>query len=347
MEKLLSIIIPTYNKVILLEKCLTSVLNHKWDDILEVIVVNDGSTDNSLEIAQKYQREFPDILKILDKENGNYGSTINAALPIVQGKYVRILDADDWFDEIGFHKYLTELANIDADLIMTHLMYEYTSGKLKAICYYKWEYNKVYQFDEVAGDETFKDMFMHAVTYRTNLLRENGYKQTEGVSYTDNEWVFYPMFYVKSVVFINALVYHYVMGLEGQTMSPEMYVKNIPHTQEFCKRMINNYAKFIITNNEKNRREYLFFRLKWFIYPLYKIYLLLQSDEEFNPNLVDDLDITIKKADPLLYKEFAQFYIGHTFHFRYITYWRRFHIRMPKICLRHWKKTGRLKIFPI
>lgn len=347
MDKLLSIIIPTYNKEVLLENCLLSVLQHDWDNILEVIVVNDGSTDNSLKVAQKYQKLYPDILKIINKNNGNYGSTINAALPIATGKYVKILDADDWFDGNGFRKYLTELAKIDADLIITHFMYEYTSGKLKTVCYYKWEYNKIYQFDEVAGDETFKDMFMHAVTYRTELLRKNGYKQTEGVSYTDNEWVFYPMFYVQSVVFINALVYHYVMGLEGQTMNPQTYVKNVPRTQEFCKRMINTYANFLKTNNEKNRREYFFFRLKWFICPLYKIYLLLQSEEEFNPKLVDDLDITVKRADPLLYKALAHFSVGHTFHFRYITYWRRFRIRMPKACLRHWERTGRLKIFPL
>lgn len=351
MEKLLSIIIPTYNKENLLEDCLLSVLHHDWDSILEVIVVNDGSTDNSLKVAQKYQAEYPDILTIIDKKNGNYGSTINSALPIAHGKYVKILDADDWFDGKGFRKYINELKNIDADLVITHFMYEYASGKMKAICYYKWEYNKNYQFNEVAGDKIFKDMFMHAVTYRTEMLRANGYKQTEGVSYTDNEWVFYPMLYVKTVAFINALVYHYAMGLEGQTMSPEIYVKNAPRTQDFCKRMLSAYAEFLKNNSknedEKARKEYLFFRLKWLIYPLYKIYLLLQPKEEFNPALVDDIDLAVKKADPLLYKALAHFSVGHTFHFRYITYWRKFRIRMPKCCLKHWERTGRLKVFPL
>lgn len=347
MQKLLSIIIPTYNKENTLNKCLSSFLSHSWDHLLDVLVVNDGSTDNSLDIMRNYKNEYPEIIQIIDKKNGNYGSTINAALPLAKGKFVKVLDADDWFDEVGFNKYMDQLQKTDADLVITHFMYEYASGKMEIESYYKWEYNKVYNFDSIASDSRFKNMFMHAVTYRTELLREHEYRQTEGVSYTDNEWIFYPMIYVKSVVFLNVLVYHYAIGLEGQTMAPEIFVKNVPRTQDFCKRMLKTYADFLECNTEKGRNEYLFFRLKWVIYPLYKIYLLIHSDKEFNSELIDDIDLAIKETDMALYNEMARFSIGHMFHFHYITYWRRYRIRIPRFFINRLMKKGKLGVFPL
>lgn len=67
-------------------------------DRLEVIVVNDGSTDGSLDIIRRYEQKRPDLIKVIDKANGHYGSCVNAGLGIATGKYFKILDADDWFD---------------------------------------------------------------------------------------------------------------------------------------------------------------------------------------------------------------------------------------------------------
>lgn len=340
MQKVLSIIVPTYNKETTLDKCLSSVLSHAWDDLLEVLVINDGSTDHSIDIANSYQRQFPEIVRVVDKKNGNYGSTINAALPLVKGKYVRILDADDWFDETEFGRYLFDLKGVDADLIVTHFMYNHVSGYMETQSYHQWEYGKIYDFEDVASDKLLLDkLFMHAVTYRSSILLENGYKQTEGVSYTDNEWVFYPMFYVKTVVFLNYLIYHYSVGVDGQTMTPDIFIRKAPETLDFAKKMILAYGNYVRRGvYEKNRRLYLLCRLKWFIFPLYKIYLVLHTKEEFNPSLVDDLDTVVKKADIELYKAMAHFSVGHVIHYHYISYWRKYRLRMPRWLVRHLMK---------
>ena len=96
--KLLSIVVPTYNMSAYLCRCLDSVTRDDVPDTLELIVVNDGSTDNSLSIMQEYAKKRPDIINIIDKTNGHYGSCVNAALKVATGKYFRILDADDWLD---------------------------------------------------------------------------------------------------------------------------------------------------------------------------------------------------------------------------------------------------------
>ena len=91
--KRLSVIIPTYNMAALLPQCLDSLVRSAAASSLDVVVVNDGSRDASLSIAQRYADHHPDIVRIIDKPNGNYGSTINAALPTLKGEYVKILDA--------------------------------------------------------------------------------------------------------------------------------------------------------------------------------------------------------------------------------------------------------------
>ena len=87
MDKILSIIIPSYNMEAYLAKGLDSVLSIDNPSPLDVIVVNDGSKDGTLEIARSYATRFPGIVNVIDKENGHYGSCINAGLKIAQGKF--------------------------------------------------------------------------------------------------------------------------------------------------------------------------------------------------------------------------------------------------------------------
>ena len=118
-EKTLSIVIPTYNMSAYLCRCLDSVTREDIPSSLELIVVNDGSTDNSLAIMQEYETKRPDIVKIINKTNGHYGSCVNAALKVATGKYFRILDADDWFDTNQLIQFLKKTETIDVDLIIT------------------------------------------------------------------------------------------------------------------------------------------------------------------------------------------------------------------------------------
>lgn len=119
--KLLTIIIPTYNMEALLEKDLTSLVleNAEQRAKLDVIVVNDGSKDHSSEIAHQFAERYPEEFRVLDKPNGNYGSCINAALPMIEGKYVRIMDADDTYYTENLPAYLDVLEQQDAELVLS------------------------------------------------------------------------------------------------------------------------------------------------------------------------------------------------------------------------------------
>ena len=129
MEKILTIVIPTYNMQDYLRRCLDSLIVPEEQMMqLEVLVVNDGSKDNSSAIAHEYQDKYPGTFRVIDKENGNYGSCVNRGLKEASGKYIKILDADDWFDNDTLAQYLIYLTALDVDLVLTDFKIVYENS---------------------------------------------------------------------------------------------------------------------------------------------------------------------------------------------------------------------------
>lgn len=235
MEKLLTIVIPTYNMEELLPRCLDSLVTPVINDKVEVLVVNDGSKDNSLKIAQTYEKKYPNVIKAIDKENGNYGSTINKGIEIASGKYFRILDSDDFYSNSGLIELVNRIENTDVDIILTN--YRRDRGRIHDI--YKGLDNLKdikLDFDEV-DLSLFPNFAMHGITYKTSILRENNIRLQTGISYTDSEYCFYPLPFVKTMEYYDLLVYCYQVGRPGQTVDVNSQVRSIPHMMKIINRM--------------------------------------------------------------------------------------------------------------
>jgi glycosyltransferase involved in cell wall biosynthesis len=325
--KILSIIVPTYNMEDYLKRCLNSVLNHKWDEDLEVIVVNDGSTDRTLQIALTYKEKFPEIVTIMDKENGNYGSTINAALSVIQGKYVKILDADDWFDTNEFERFIKQLRNIESDLVISDFTINYILGQKKKKIFSSNKDDKIYDFS-IMSSPNLLNLEMHAITYNTELLKKNNYTQTEGIFYTDQEWMFYPMFFVDRISFIKANVYQYLIGREGQTVDSNVKKGNISHVLIGIKKMLSDYS---LLEKEiklsKERKTYLLYRIGRRISGIYQSYLF-QSNKDFNAAKMKEFDTYVRLKNKDVYLLVKK--IGLNQFIPYINYWRKYEKRMPQ-----------------
>lgn len=245
--KVLTVVVPTYNMEKYLDKCLSSLIVPELDllDLLEVLVVNDGSKDRSSEIAHGYEHLYPNTFRVIDKQNGNYGSCINAALPNASGKYMKILDADDYFDTIVFQKYLRELVNVETDLVITD--FEEVDEGYKSIIINSMSSNlpqeTISPFEKLCQDRGFYTLQMHQITYRTSILKDMGYLQTEHISYTDTEWSFSPMYYVHTFYYIPNILYKYLVGRIGQTIDVDQMRKKY---NDFCvmsESLISFYSK--------------------------------------------------------------------------------------------------------
>lgn len=304
MNKILTIIIPTYNMEKYLRRCLDSlIIDEEGMKKLEVLVINDGSKDSSLQIAHEYQDKYPDTYRVIDKENGNYGSCINRGLKEATGKYVKVLDADDWFDNGNFAKYVRVLYELtyEVDVIYTSLTLQFVCGENQRIIANNVEFKKKYKFDEFDFEEKGcrNLLVMHAITYRTEILINHHYFQDVGISYTDIEYDMIPMYYIDTIMFVDLNVYQYLLGREGQTVSPIINAKNLNQYFRVYDRLIVTY-KEIFKNKSiicKNNARIVMFNLLSTIFSVALYYGPKNND--VNNKLLEiynqskDIDITL------------------------------------------------------
>lgn len=247
-NKILTIVIPTYNMEDLLERCLDSfVIDDVYMEQLEIIIVNDGSKDKSSVIAHNYQNKYPGIFNVIDKPNGNYGSCINAALKVAKGKYFRICDADDQYETKNLISYIDMLNSTDADIVVSPYSTMTFDGKYEKSTKVPQELvSEVFYLDDFDFYEykMTDSLVMHCLCVKTALLRNNGYRQLEGISYTDTQFVFYSLLYSKTITFYDKQIYKYYLGRDGQTMSPQSLKKSYMHLYKNAENMVDKYASY-------------------------------------------------------------------------------------------------------
>lgn len=225
-----------------LRHCLDSLLiDEEGMKQLEVLVINDGSKDSSSLIAYEYQAKYPETFRVIDKENGNYGSCINRGLKEATGKYIKVLDADDSYDPKLLSEYLKLLQKYDVDLILNTFDIVNNKGYVVRSHNYRVPTLKILEFEKYAA-ELF-DLEMHSVAYNRLIFQELRYHQTEGISYTDQEWVFLPVTNVRDVLFFDKPLYKYLVGREGQTVNPKVAARSLAHKQKGLFSMMEMYRK--------------------------------------------------------------------------------------------------------
>lgn len=236
MKKILTIVVAAYNKEKMLSRCLDSlIIESSLMEMVQVIVVNDGSADSTLQVAQKYEKDYPGYFTVIDKDNGNYGSVMNTALPLSVGKYFRTLDADDWYNTEDYAKFVKELGDTDADMIITQREdYDSDINEKKRntpIFGHEVPVWKDINSKEIDwNDITIKgNLNVPHITYKTELLRRSKLHWIEHIFYTDTMFDFWPLRFVNVVRFLPLNVYVYLTGSNDQSTSPVNVRKNLPH----------------------------------------------------------------------------------------------------------------------
>ncbi len=292
MEKILTIIIPTYNMEALLRRTLDSLLIPAGREQLDVIVVNDGSKDASSAIAHTYADRFPETFRVVDKPNGNYGSCINAALPLARGRYVKILDADDYFDTTALAAALPKLDALDADLVLTPFNTHFAATD--SIHTFTPPYAEGQRLNP---DETeIVQHEMHSVIYSTPFLRSAGYTQSEGISYTDAEWTLLPMLTARSVTTISDNIYQYLIGREGQTMDADVLARRVGELEQIVGRMLSAAAATPLT---PPRKAFIDTYIRTRLNIIFKIELV--KNDTTNTDALARLDAQVARYDTTLH----------------------------------------------
>lgn len=232
MVPILTVAIPSYNSEEYLSQSVDSILQVSASDI-EIIIVNDGSTDKTAEIADRYAELNPGKVRVIHKENGGHGSAINAGLAAALGKYFKVLDSDDWLDQHALVRVLDTLRNQDEgvhlDLLITNFVYEKQGKRLKRGVHYRRTLQRrgIFGWDEVGRFPPWQYLLMHSMTYRTELLRECDLHVPENSFYVDNYFAFVPLPAVKRMRYLDVDFYRYFIGRADQSVNEKVMISRI------------------------------------------------------------------------------------------------------------------------
>ena len=228
---LVTFVVPCYNSASFMKRAIESLLAAKRH--CEILLINDGSSDNTSEIAHDYARKYDDV-RAIDQENANWGGVVNRGLAEASGIYFKILDSDDYFESDALNQVLDALAetleNDEApDLLITNYVYDHLASNSQRIMQYRsfFPQNRIFHWSEMGRQGQDKFIMIHAAWYKTSLLRESGVKLPTGVSYMDSLLLLHPMPYVKTLYYLNVEPYHYIIGREGQSVEIDVVKKHI------------------------------------------------------------------------------------------------------------------------
>ena len=299
MEKILTISIAAYNAESDISRCLDSLINSGVLEKLDVVVVNDGSKDQTSKIVKEYVEKYKDSIHMIDKDNGGHGSTINSSIKVAEGKYYKILDSDDWVDSNNLAKLVCYLEANNVDLVLNpyhEVAYsDHSVKKMVEMERNQLEYEIKYDIKKLSEKCV---LFMHSLTFKTDVIKKMGSIIDEHCFYVDMEYSIFPMLYVRDFVYLDYSVYQYLLGSQTQSMNIQNMIKRREQHLKVIKRLIEFY-----NNNESklciNLRNIIRLRIKYAVYQQYKIYF---SMSEKNALLeVKKFDSWLKKANLDLY----------------------------------------------
>lgn len=304
--KLLSIAVPCYNSEKYMSKCIDSLLVGGED--VEILIVDDGSTkDRTAEIADEYAAQFPDIVKVIHKENGGHGSAVNAGIANATGLYFKVVDSDDWVKEDSYKQILDklrELAGGDTvlDMMISNYVYEKEGEKRKKVMHQRHilPRDKMFTWEDCHHFTKGHYILMHSVIFRTRLLQECGMKLPEHTFYVDNLYVFEPLPYVKNMYYMDVNFYRYYIGRTDQSVNESVMISRIDQ-QLTVNRLMIDYLENKKSEILKNKRLYQYMRNYLEIIMTVSSVLLIRSGTKESLEKKKELWNYLKDRDKTLY----------------------------------------------
>ncbi len=215
---------------------------------VEIIVVNDGSKDETAEIAARYEKEYPTIVKAVNKENGGHGDAVNVGLDHATGLYYKVVDSDDWVDEEALFKILDVVKSFveqkkEVDMVISNYVYEKVGMEHKKVIHYRnvLPQNEIFRWDDIGRFHLDQYILMHSVLYRTELLKLCQLRLPKHTFYVDNIYVYYPLPHVRTLYYIDVDFYRYYIGREDQSVNEKVMISRIDQQLFVNRSMIDMY----------------------------------------------------------------------------------------------------------
>ncbi len=302
--KLLTVAIPCYNSQDYMEKCVMSLL--PGGDEVEIIIVDDGSKDNTAEIADRLAETYPSIVRAIHQENGGHGQAVNTGLAHATGKFFKVVDSDDWVNAAAYEKILNLLRSVveeerDLDMLISNFVYEKQGAKRKKIMHYHHSLpvNTFFSWDDVHALKPNQYILMHSVIYRTNLLKECGMQLPKHTFYVDNIYVYYPLPHVKTMYYLDVNFYRYYIGREDQSVNEKVMISRLDQQVRVNKIMYDSYDLSLISN--KRLQSYMYHYLE--IICVISTVLMVREGSKEKLKMKKELWQYMKRSNSKMYRQ--------------------------------------------
>ncbi len=259
-KPLVTFLIPCFNSAEYMHVSIESLL--KANRPIEVIVVNDGSTDNTLEIARNYEQRYPETIRVIDQENAGWGGGVNNGIAQARGSYFKVVDSDDFINEEALLTVLETMERlIDKgempDLFVTNYVYDHqVDGAQHSIRYQGYfPEGRLFRWHEARHSKLDQLLMIHSTWYSTELLRVSGVHLPEKVCYMDSHLLLHPLPYVRTLYYLDIDAYRYQIGRAGQSIDIEVMKKRIDQQLQATYMAIRDYDANVLVDFEPNMAE--------------------------------------------------------------------------------------------
>ena len=326
--KYISFAIPSYNSEDYMSHAIESILPGGED--VEIIVVNDGSKDGTSEIAHEYKNKYPNIVRVVDKDNGGHGDAVNSGLSHATGKYFKVVDSDDWVDEYAYKELLSKIKNIDSDLIIMNYVYSYTDGRADQTI----NFSNVFKSEqEMNWDETGKWGItqypsLHSMMYKKSVLDKTNINLPKHIFYEDNLFIYLPFVNTETIYYLNIDFYRYFIGRPDQSVQDAQLIKRSSHQVQVSRTVCNEYDLDTIKSKKLRKlmkRECIFLMTIGVVFS--RMAYTSEGEKQYK-----ELWKSVKEGNPKLYRQMRRFTMafwvslpGHIGRFFSITGYRLAH----------------------
>lgn len=248
-HKVVTFGIPSYNAAADMDRCISSILEGSgYAPDVEVIIVDDGSTDETPRKADEWVARYPGIVRAVHQENGGHGIAVLSGLREASGTYYKVVDSDDWLDAEALSIMLSILRGFEergcrVDLFISNYVYEKVhEGKRTAISYRTaLPRKKVFGWDQIGRFRPDQNLLMHSLCYRTDVLRAADLPLPAHTFYVDNIYAYVPLPRCETLYYADIDLYRYFIGREGQSVNEATMVRRLDQQFRITRIMMESY----------------------------------------------------------------------------------------------------------
>ena len=311
MKKILSIAVPCYNSEAYMHRCIESLL--VGGEEVEIIIVDDGSTDGTAEIADKYAEEYPTICKAVHKTNGGHGDAVMEGLRNATGVFFKVVDSDDRLGREAYIKLLgvmrkSVLEEHRLDMLISNYVYDKQNTRRKKVMRYATVLptDTYFTWDDIGHFKNTQYILMHSVIYRTELLRECKMELPKHTFYVDNLFVFQPLPSVKIMYYVDVNFYWYFIGRDDQSVNEEVMIKRIDQQLRVNNMMIDCFN----SNSVENKKCRIYMKNYMNIIMTVSSIMCILSKDDKNLEKKAELWNHLKEKEPWVYRHIRYSVLG-------------------------------------